>query len=119
MQLKSGFTQSDPIRFFPSPGKITALELPEGKDVRNECAVTSGDTVTPFYDPMIAKLIVYGENRSEAIDKLEEALRQFNIEGIKTNILMLQEIITYEAFLKGNTQTSFLSKYYQPNSGGK
>ncbi|MEK4301610.1 acetyl-CoA carboxylase biotin carboxylase subunit [Oceanobacillus sp. FSL W8-0428] len=109
----------DPIRFFPSPGKITALELPEGKDVRNECAVTSGDTVTPFYDPMIAKLIVYGENRSEAIDKLEEALRQFNIEGIKTNILMLQEIITYEAFLKGNTQTSFLSKYYQPNSGGK
>ncbi|WP_152658257.1 acetyl/propionyl/methylcrotonyl-CoA carboxylase subunit alpha [Oceanobacillus sp. CFH 90083] len=108
----------DPIRFFPSPGKITALELPEGEGIRNECAVTSGDTVTPFYDPMIAKLIVYGKNRPEAINKLEKALRRLKIEGIKTNIPMLQEIITYEAFQKGDTQTSFLSKYYQPNTGG-
>ncbi|GAA0338288.1 acetyl-CoA carboxylase biotin carboxylase subunit [Oceanobacillus oncorhynchi subsp. oncorhynchi] len=108
----------DPIRFFPSPGKITALELPEGAGIRNECAVTSGDTVTPFYDPMIAKLIVFGENRAEARNKLEKALGRFKIEGIKTNIPMLQEIITYEAFKKGNTQTNFLSKYYQPTTGG-
>lgn len=109
----------DPIRFLPSPGTITKLELPEGEGIRNECAVASGDTVTPFYDPMIAKLIAYGKNRSESIHNLEVALHQFTAEGIKTNIPMLREIITYEAFLKGDTQTSFLSKYYQPNSGGK
>ncbi|WP_040985400.1 acetyl-CoA carboxylase biotin carboxylase subunit [Oceanobacillus jeddahense] len=108
----------DPVRFFPSPGKITTLELPHGKNVRNECAVASGDTVTPFYDPMIAKLIVYGENRSESVEKLEKALLQFKIEGIKTNIPMLQEIITYEAFKKGDTQTDFLSKHYHPDRGG-
>ncbi|MFD1066176.1 acetyl-CoA carboxylase biotin carboxylase subunit [Oceanobacillus locisalsi] len=108
----------DPVRFFPSPGKITALELPQGEGVRNECAVTSGDTVTHFYDPMIAKLIVCGKTREEAIYKLEEALQQFKVEGIKTNIPMLQEIITYEAYRKGNTQTNFLDKYYQPNTGG-
>ncbi|GIO23210.1 acetyl-CoA carboxylase biotin carboxylase subunit [Oceanobacillus sp. J11TS1] len=108
----------DPIRFFPSPGTITRLELPKGEGVRNECAVTSGDKVTPFYDPMVAKLVVYGENRSEAIDKLKETLHQFKVEGIKTNIPMLQEIITYEAFIEGDTQTSFLRKYYQPTTGG-
>ncbi|WP_080874540.1 acetyl-CoA carboxylase biotin carboxylase subunit [Oceanobacillus timonensis] len=108
----------DPVRFFPSPGKITTLELPQGEGVRNECGVTSGDTVTHFYDPMIAKLIVHGENRSEAIHKLEKALQQFKVEGIKTNIPMLQEIITYEAYKKGDTQTNFLDKYYQPNTGG-
>lgn len=109
----------DPVRFLPSPGKITALNLPEGEGVRNECAIKEKDMVTPFYDAMIAKLIVFGENRIEAIKRLQKALGQYRIEGIKTNLPMLEEIITYPAFEQGNTKTTFLNTYYQPNSGGE
>ena len=52
----------DPKTFFPSPGKITEFQLPQGEGIRNECAIEAGSQVTPFYDPMIGKLIAWGEN---------------------------------------------------------
>ncbi|WP_066174803.1 acetyl-CoA carboxylase biotin carboxylase subunit [Bacillus marinisedimentorum] len=104
----------DPKTFFPSPGKISVLELPEGDRVRHELAVAGGDTVTPFYDPMIAKLVVSGENRDEAIRKLEQALSEYKVEGIKTNIPLLIQAVGHEAFKNGDTTTDFIEKYVKP-----
>ncbi|HJV30898.1 MAG TPA: acetyl-CoA carboxylase biotin carboxylase subunit [Bacillales bacterium] len=102
----------DPKTFFPSPGKITEFQLPEGDGIRNDCAVEAGSQVTPFYDPMIGKLIVWGETRMEACEKLETALENYKIEGLKTNLPMLIETVSHEQFLAGNTTTQFVNKYY-------
>ena len=101
----------DPVRFFPSPGQITAFTLPEGENVRNETGVDATSKVTPFYDPMIAKLIVRGEDRLSAILELQRALSNYHVEGIKTNIPMLQEVAQHEAFINGATTTSFVETY--------
>lgn len=101
----------DPKTFFPSPGTITKLELPEGPGIRHELAVHGESVVTPFYDPMIAKLVVKGKDREEAIERLQQALSDYHIEGIKTNIPTLQEIAAHEAFKAGDTTTEFVEKY--------
>ncbi|KZM54075.1 MAG: acetyl-CoA carboxylase biotin carboxylase subunit [Bacillaceae bacterium] len=101
----------DPKTFFPSPGTITALQLPEGERIRNETAVQSGMVVTPFYDPMIAKLIVKGENRKEAINRMLQALGSYQIEGIKTNIPMLKEVLAHPEFQAGHTTTDFVNRH--------
>ncbi|MED4989295.1 MULTISPECIES: acetyl-CoA carboxylase biotin carboxylase subunit [Parageobacillus] len=103
----------DPKTFFPSPGKITAFVLPQGEYVRNETAVQSGMTVTPFYDPMIAKLITKGNDRQEAIERMVEALNNYQIEGIKTNIPMLKDVLSHPAFQAGDTTTNFVEKHLQ------
>ncbi|TQE90513.1 acetyl-CoA carboxylase biotin carboxylase subunit [Ureibacillus terrenus] len=104
----------DPVTFYPSPGVIGSLQLPEGEGVRNDCAVESGAQVTPFYDPMIGKLIVHGKTREEAVKRLVEALKLYKVEGIKTNIPMLLKIASHEQFIKGNITTSFVERYYLP-----
>lgn len=106
----------DPKTFFPSPGKITTFTTPTGVNIRNEVAVTNGSQVTPFYDPMIAKLIVKGADRSEAIKLMKMALEKYQIDGIKTNIPMLLEIVHHEAFSDGDTTTHFVQHYLQKSS---
>ncbi|WP_268625214.1 acetyl-CoA carboxylase biotin carboxylase subunit [Paenibacillus alvei] len=101
----------DPKTFFPSPGIITKFAIPEGDGIRHELAVHDGSVVTPFYDPMIAKLIVAGKDRDEAIERLQQALADYQVEGIKTNIPMLQEVIAHPAFRSGETTTGFVAKY--------
>lgn len=101
----------DPKTFFPSPGKITKLELPNGPGVRHELGIHGQSVVTPFYDPMIAKLVVKGSNRDEAISRMHDALADYHIEVIKTNIPMLQEVIAHPAFHSGDTTTDFVNKY--------
>lgn len=101
----------DPKTFFPSPGTITKFAIPEGQGIRHELAVHEGSLVTPFYDPMIAKLVVKGKDRDEAIDRLQEALAHYQVQGIKTNIPMLQEVIAHPAFRSGDTTTDFVAKY--------
>ena len=104
----------DPKTFFPSPGKITEFQLPEGEGIRNECAIESGSQVTPFYDPMIGKLIAWGQTRREACERLRNALDTYKIEGIKTNIPMLIKTVSHEQFLSGYTTTQFVNEYYLP-----
>lgn len=103
-----------PVTFFPSPGKITKLVLPEGEGIRHEIAVETGSDVTPFYDPMIGKLVVFGATREEACARLADALRNYVVEGIQTNIPMLLETVTHEQFLSGITTTKFVEEYYLP-----
>lgn len=104
----------DPKTFFPSPGKITAFELPKGDGIRHECSVEAGTQITPFYDPMIAKLITWGNTRSEACERMKRALENYKIEGIKTNIPMLIKTVSHEQFLSGHTTTQFVNEYYLP-----
>ncbi|WP_100010853.1 acetyl-CoA carboxylase biotin carboxylase subunit [Lentibacillus sediminis] len=104
----------DPVTFFPSPGHISVFDVPDGPKVRNEIAVRSNYDVTPFYDPMIGKLVVKGADRKQAIARLKEALSNYHVEGIKTNIPMLRIIADNEHFQAGNTTTAFVEQYYLP-----
>ncbi|HLR66252.1 acetyl-CoA carboxylase biotin carboxylase subunit [Virgibacillus alimentarius] len=104
----------DPVTFFPSPGHIDTFTIPLGENIRNETSVTNNYDVTPFYDPMIAKLIVKGKTRNEAIFLIEDALQAYCVDGIKTNIPMLIKIVGSKQYKAGNTTTSFVDKYYLP-----
>lgn len=98
--------------FAPSPGKIEFLNLPGGNGIRVDTAVYSGYTIPPTYDSMIAKLIAYGKNREEAINKMLRALEEFVIGGIDNNIEFQIEILNNEKFRLGNFDTGFISKEY-------
>ncbi len=108
----------DPVTFYPSPGQITRLELPEGPQIRHEIGIDGQTLVSPFYDPMLAKLIVSGADRKEAIDSLAQALREYKIEGIKTNIPLLRDIIDHEAFKNGDMNTSFIDRHMKKQRNG-
>ena len=94
--------------FLPSTGTITLFHQPAGPGIRVDSGIASGDEITQFYDPMIAKLIVYGENRPAAIARMRAALEQSAVFGVKTNAPLLYDIAQNAAFSQGNTYTSFL-----------
>lgn len=95
-------------KFRPCPGTITDLYLPGGQGIRIDAAIYSGYTVPPYYDPMIAKLIVHGDTRGEAVAKLRSALGETIIEGIDTNIDYLYEITGNESYRQGNFDIGFI-----------
>jgi acetyl-CoA carboxylase, biotin carboxylase subunit len=97
--------------FRPTPGKITSFHSPKGHGVRVDTHVYAGYTVPPYYDSMIAKLIVRARTREEAITKMERALDEFIVEGISTTVPFHQALMKNEDFRKGNFDTSFLSKF--------
>ena len=94
--------------FRPSPGLITDLYLPGGKGIRVDSAVYSGCTIPPYYDSMIAKLIVWAQNREEAIRKMQSALGEVIIEGIDTNVDYQYEIFNHPDYLSGNIDVEFI-----------
>lgn len=98
--------------FAPSPGKIQFLNIPGGNGVRVDTAVYSGYTIPPLYDSMIAKLIVHGKNREEAINKMIRALEEFVIEGIDSNVEFQIDILNNEKFRLGSYDTGFISSEY-------
>ncbi len=95
----------DPIKFFPSPGPLNVFRPPQGDGIRVDTGFAEGGTITPYYDPMIAKVIVHAEDRGGAIGKLREALDEFTIEGIKTNIPFILATLQNEAFVSGAVHT--------------
>ncbi|MEG0692808.1 MAG: acetyl-CoA carboxylase biotin carboxylase subunit [Oscillospiraceae bacterium] len=98
------------FNFRPSPGKIRALHMPGGPGVRIDSAVYQGYEITPYYDSMIAKLIVYAPSRQEAIRKMKWALAEFLIEGVDTNIDFQLSLIRDENFEKGTYDIGYLSR---------
>lgn len=96
--------------FRPSPGTITDMYLPGGKGVRIDAAIYGGYTVTPYYDSMLAKLIVHAENRKEAILKMRSALGEVVIEGIDTNVDYQYEILQHPDFEAGDIDIEFIDK---------
>lgn len=98
--------------FLPSTGRITRIVKPEGPGIRVDSGIENEDEITQFYDPMIAKLIVYGEDRSAAIARLRRALEQCPIFGVITNIPLLHAIAIHPAFQEGLTHTGFLDEHH-------
>ena len=96
--------------FRPSPGTITDMYLPGGKGVRIDSAIYSGYTVPPYYDSMLAKLIVHAKNRNEAIRKMRSALGEVIIEGIDTNVDYQYEILNHPDFVSGDIDIEFIEK---------
>ena len=96
--------------FRPSPGTITEVHFPGGNGIRVDTAVYQGYTIPPNYDSMIAKLIVHGKDREEAIDKMRSALGEFVIQGIDTNLDFQFDIVSNPDFIKGNFDTGFIAE---------
>ena len=105
----------DPESFMPSPGKVINFHAPGGPGVRVDSGCYSGITIPPYYDSMIAKLIVYGENRESCIARLERALEEFVVDGIKTTIPFYQKILKEENFLNGNYDIHWVENYMEKN----
>ena len=100
----------DPRNFAPSAGHIDLWHPPGGPGIRVDSHLYSGYTVPPFYDSMIAKVIAFGANRKSAIARMRTALNEMIIDGIKTNIVLHQEILQLSAFMAGGTDIHFLEK---------
>ncbi|HZH03857.1 MAG TPA: biotin carboxylase N-terminal domain-containing protein [Myxococcaceae bacterium] len=101
----------DPVKFLPSPGQIRRFVAPVGEGVRLDSGYEEGSTVTPYYDPMIAKLIVSAATRDQAIARAEAALQAFVIEGLKTNIPLHLRVLRDPAFVAGTLSTRFLEQH--------
>jgi acetyl-CoA carboxylase biotin carboxylase subunit len=101
----------DPVRFTPSAGKITAFNVPGGNGVRVDTAQYAEGVVPPYYDSLIAKLIVHGHDRAEAIAKMERALRQFVVQGIETSIPLHQAVFADPGFRAGEFDTGFMERF--------
>jgi acetyl-CoA carboxylase biotin carboxylase subunit len=101
----------DPVKFTPSPGRITAFNIPGGPGVRVDTAVYPGYVVPPHYDSMIAKLIVHARTREIAIARMQRALDMMVVEGIKTTIPLHQRIMADEKFQRGEFSTKFMEEF--------
>lgn len=107
--LECRINAEDPEKdFIPTAGEIKELNLPGGNGVRLDSAVYSGYKISPFYDSMIAKIVVHGEDRNEAIAKMKRALDECVIEGVTTNLDYLYSILEDEKFVSGDFDTSFI-----------
>ncbi|MFE9193211.1 acetyl/propionyl/methylcrotonyl-CoA carboxylase subunit alpha [Micromonospora sp. NPDC007208] len=100
----------DPKRFLPGPGVIRTWVEPTGEGVRVDSGYTEGNTVTPFYDSLLAKLIVSGATRDEVLERAKEAVAAFQIEGPKNNVPFFAELLTNEEFLSGAYDTGIVSR---------
>lgn len=104
----------DPSRdFVPTPGKVTHLRVPGGPYVRTDTGIFAGAEITPDYDPMIAKLISWGETRDVARRRLDRALMEFTLKGCTTNSMFLRQILAYQPFIDGTYDTSVIGKYFK------
>lgn len=112
--IEARITAQDPDKVFaPSTGKITVWNAPGGRGVRMDTHVYAGFTISPFYDPMIAKLIVTADNRADCVRKLQSALHEFHVEGIQTNIPFLRRLVMHPDFISGKVDTGFVPRFLE------
>jgi acetyl-CoA carboxylase biotin carboxylase subunit len=105
----------DPDRnFLPSPGRVDAYIAPGGPGVRVDSHCYPGYSIPPHYDSLISKLITWGQDRQEAIDRMHRALDEYAITGIRTTIPFHQRVLAHPAFIKGDVSTDFIEKYMTP-----
>jgi acetyl-CoA carboxylase, biotin carboxylase subunit len=105
----------DPARdFAPSPGRLTRWRIPHGPGVRVDCAVGEGTLISPYYDSMVAKLVVHADTRAQAIERLAAALAAFSVEGIATNIALLRFIVNHADYRANRTNTRWLEDVLLP-----
>ncbi|ACZ13210.1 acetyl-CoA carboxylase biotin carboxylase subunit [Sulfurospirillum deleyianum] len=109
--IECRITAEDPVKFIPSPGKITKYIIPGGRNVRMDSHAYQGYSVPPHYDSMIGKLIVWGEDRNRAIKKMKQALSELQIEGIKTVRDFHLGMMDNKDFIENKFDTNYLSRY--------
>ncbi|MEA3522013.1 MAG: acetyl-CoA carboxylase biotin carboxylase subunit [Campylobacterota bacterium] len=109
--IECRITAEDPIKFLPCPGKITKWIAPGGRGIRIDTHVYAGYIVSPTYDSMIGKLIVYGNDRADAIAKMHRALSEFDVGGIKTTIAFHEKMMQNPDFINNDFDTKYLERY--------
>jgi acetyl-CoA carboxylase biotin carboxylase subunit len=100
----------DPKRFLPSPGTITEWQEPAGDGIRVDAGYQAGNTVTPFYDPLLAKLCVYANDRPSVLERARQAVAAFTVKGLKTNLAFHAELLDNPEFVSGDYDTSLISR---------
>ncbi|MDB4952850.1 MAG: Carbamoyl-phosphate synthase chain ATP-binding protein [Myxococcales bacterium] len=100
----------DPVKFLPSPGRITHLRVPDGPYVRNDSGCYEGAEIPVHYDPMISKLVVWGEDRPRAIARMRRALDEYQVRGIETNLAFHRRCLRHPAFIAGDYDTGFIGR---------
>jgi acetyl-CoA carboxylase biotin carboxylase subunit len=106
----------DPVKFFPSPGPVKRFDTPVSADgafhdgIRIDAGYRAGDTVTPYYDSLLAKIIAFGETRAQATARMRSALERFIVEGVKTNIPTHLKALASDSFARGELDTHFLER---------
>ena len=98
--------------FFPSSGKIVYLRTPTGLGIREERGVEEGSIISTYYDPMIAKLIAWGRDRTEALNRMSVALSHYEVYGVKNNVDLCLWVINHSKFRSGNFDTDFLNQNF-------
>ena len=111
--IEARICAEDPTTYKPSPGLIRACRHPQGPFLRIDSYAYPGYEVPIYYDPMIAKVITWGDTREEAIDRMQRALAEFVLTGIKTNIVLHRTILGHEKFLDGSYTTQFIEKNFE------
>ena len=104
-----------PEKFTPSAGKITTFHPPGGTGVRVDTAAYAEGTIPPYYDSLIAKLVVRGKDRDEAISRMSRALGMFIVEGVYTTIPLHRKILADPEFRAGHTDTTFIERFFARN----
>jgi len=116
--IEARITAQDPDKdFAPSTGCITMWRQPGGRGVRMETHCYAGYSVSPYYDPMLAKLIVTAETREAAVRKLRTALYEFEVSGIATNIPFLRRLIDDPRYMAGDFHTGFVPQFLSEANG--
>jgi acetyl-CoA carboxylase biotin carboxylase subunit len=100
----------DPVKFLPSPGRITHLRVPDGPYVRNDSGCYEGADIPVHYDPMISKLVVWGEDRARALQRMRRALDEYTVRGIETNLAFHRRCLRHAAFIAGDYDTGFIGR---------
>ncbi|ETW92394.1 MAG: hypothetical protein ETSY1_43825 [Candidatus Entotheonella factor] len=106
------YAENPDKNFLPSPGQITALDFPTGPGLRIDSGITPGLNITPYYDPMLAKIITHGCSRGEAMGRMRQALSDLTLEGLHTNIKLHQQIMDHADFQAGRVATDFLTQAF-------
>jgi len=110
------YAEAPANNFLPSTGTLLHFAPPDGPGLRLDSGFTAGDAVTLHYDPLLAKLVVLGQHRQEATRKMAQALWQFVVLGVTTNIEFLREVITHKHFQQGKTTTGFIDRHFATSS---
>ncbi len=103
----------DPVKFLPSPGRITQLRVPDGQYIRNDSGCYEGAEIPVHYDPMISKLVVWGEDRASAVARMRRALDEYAVRGIETNLAFHRRCFRHEAFIAGEYDTGCIGRTTQ------
>ncbi len=105
--------------FAPSPGTIQFLKVADGPGIREDSGVNQGSEISLYYDPMISKLIAWGSNRRQAIERMVRALNEYQLSGIKTNLTFLKRILQHPDFKSGRLSTTFIEKHRETLFAGQ